>query len=194
MDLSKSVKLRQVASTLLISITLWLVTGIVTDAMARSRVGDERLLKAVFIYNFAKFTRWPNHSWKQADTPLTLCTIGHDSLIGALKRLKGKTIKGRSLVIQRLKDGQVPGSCNMLYVASSKRKRYRNIIDSIHNQPILTISQLPRFARTGGIIELYRKNNKIRFSINQSAAQKAGLKFSSRLLRSATLIKHEDAR
>lgn len=193
MDLIKLVKLRQVATKLLVCITLWLATAVVTVAIAKDHVGKERLLKAVFIYNFAKFTRWPNNAWGEEDAPLTLCTTGHDKLVGALKRLKGKTIKGRPLIIQRLKNEQVPESCNMLYVATSKQRRYSNIINSIRDKPVLTISKLPRFAHSGGIIELYRRNNRIRFSINQSVAHEAGLSFSSRLLRSAILIDHEDA-
>jgi hypothetical protein len=194
MDLSKSEKLRRLASTLLIVIATWLATGILPGANAKTHAGKERLLKAVFIYNFAKFTRWPDDSSREENAPLTLCTIGQDSLTGALKQLKGKTIKGRPLIIQRLADEQVPDRCNMLYVATSKRKHYRDIIDPIRNQPILTISQLPGFARSGGIIKLYRRNNRIRFSINQGTARAAGLKLSSRLLRSATLIEHGDAR
>ena len=45
------------------------------------------------------------------------------------------------------------------------------------------MSDLEDFAVAGGMIQFYLRNEKIRFEINQQAAEDAGLKIDARLLK-----------
>ena len=56
---------------------------------------------------------------------------------------------------------------------------------------ILTVSDIDRFAERGGIINFYKENNKVRFKINLNAAERAGTKISSQLLRLGTIVREE---
>jgi hypothetical protein len=51
----------------------------------------------------------------------------------------------------------------------------------------LTISEIEGFTQSGGIINFYIEESKIRFEINVGAAEKAGLKISSKLLKLAKI-------
>lgn len=51
---------------------------------------DERLLRAAFIYNFTKFTNWPENTEEEQGKPLFLCTTGIDKLVYAIDQLEGK--------------------------------------------------------------------------------------------------------
>ena len=157
-------------------------------AGAQKLTDDERLFKAAFIYNFAKFTSWPDDTWTNDDAPLILCTAGQDELIEDLKRLGGKIVKGRSVSIRPVKKQAAPGSCHVLYIAQSEKKRYAKILESVRKKPVLTVSELPRFGSSGGIVELYREKNKTRFIINIDSSREAGLTLSSRLLRLAVVV------
>ena len=53
---------------------------------------------------------------------------------------------------------------------------------------LLTVSDIPGFARQWGIVEFKMVGNKVRFEINHNAARKDGLKISSRLLRVADVV------
>ena len=143
---------------------------------------EERLFKAAFIYNFAKFTRWPENTWTTPDSPMLLCTAGKDELIDDLKRLGGKIVQGRPVIIQSLQSTESPENCNLLYIAQSEKKRFQSLLRSLQDKPVLTISELPQFARKGGMIKLYREEGRTHFTINLDAAKKSGLEFSSRLL------------
>ena len=61
-------------------------------------------------------------------------------------------------------------------------------------EPILTISELPNFVRSKGIIELYRGKNQTHFIVELEVARKAGLVLSSRLLSLAVVITREEPR
>jgi len=175
---------------LLICAGLWLLASTTHIAIAQNSAEEERLFKAAFIYNFAKFTRWPEHIWNGQDS-LTLCTAGKDELASDLKRLSGKMIKGHLVSIQPLKTVQTPEHCNLLYIAKSEKKRYADILKSVRNKPVLSISELPHFGRSGGIIELYREKGRTRLIINLGVARKSGLEISSRLLMLAKVIDKE---
>jgi len=148
------------------------------------QVSNERLFKAAFVYNFAKFTHWPDNE----NEKFQLCTIGHSPLINDLKQLQGKSIQGRTVNIKTIDQIQTARHCQLLYIATSEKDRYKNILDFTQSQPILTVSELSFFARNGGIIQFYRKNNKTRMVINLDSAHKAGLEISSRLLILAEII------
>lgn len=154
---------------------------------------DERLLKTAYIYNFAKFTRWPDGSFKQAETPLRLCTIGKNTLSADLKDLEGKKIQGHSVIVTAIEKPQQAKNCQALYIATRNSLNYKHILGVIKNWPVLSISEASYFARNGGIIQFYRKKGKTRLVINLNAAHKAGLEISSRLLILAEIIGGKDS-
>lgn len=168
---------------LLLCACLWLLANAASVAIARDTANDESLLKAAYIYNFAKFTRWPESALGAPGTPLSLCIAGSDELVDVLWKLSTKMIKGRPVILQTVDGMPTSGNCHMLYVASSEHKTHLDIIHTVRNQPILTISELPRFSNAGGMIELYRKNERLRFFINADAARAAGLEISPSLLK-----------
>ena len=172
----------------LICAACWLFAGAMPIALAGDNVEDVNLLKTAFIYKFSLFTHWPENTLNEKGAPLLLCVAGEDDLADALGQIKGKIIKGHPLGIQAIKDVQAPRNCHILFIAASEKKNLPSLIKAVSGQPVLTISELPRFASAGGIFELYRENGRIRFIINLGAARKAGLEISPNLLNLATVI------
>lgn len=152
---------------------------------------DQRLFKAAFIYNFAKFTRWPETSDVAKSSEIRLCTLGDDQLVNDLTRLKGKIIQDRSLVVKPLND---PNECDMLYIAASRSNDYLDILIITKEKPILTISEIKHFAQAGGIIELNHEKGQTHITANISAAHDNKLELSSRLLMLSNIVTSNDAR
>ncbi|MCW8919173.1 MAG: YfiR family protein [Gammaproteobacteria bacterium] len=177
----------------LFAIALWLSAVAATPAAAQSAIQDqeERLLKAAFIYNFAKFTRWPRAV--QEESPLTLCISGTDALVAELERLDGKRVGGAPLAIRLLQEGGDGSGCQLLYVAESERHRQAQILESLRGEPVLTVSCLSGFAPAGGVIELFREEGRVRFIINLRTARESGLELSSRLLRLGVVLGQQPA-
>lgn len=149
---------------------------------------DKGLLQSVFVYNFAKFTRWPMSAWSTPDAPLRLCIAGHDDLSDSLALLRGETVAARPIEIDRdVREGSL-SACHVLYVARSAKPRIAALLDEVADHPVLTVSRLARFADRGGIIQLYREDDRIRFRINIDAARRSGLQLSARLLELADVI------
>jgi len=163
-----------------------------SSALATTQQHDEeRLFKAAFIYNFVKFTDWPDKTLTHNERKLALCTLGKDLLISDLKLLGGKTIKKQRVDIQEIRNLKQTTNCNILYIAQSEKHHYRKFLAETTNKPILTISEINDFSSTGGIVELYQEKGRTRFIINLELARNAGLSISSRLLILARVIDSE---
>lgn len=177
----------------LICISLLLICCAPNIATAERSAENKDLIKAAFVYNFAKFTHWPENTWRKKSAPLNLCIAGRDKLADNLRKLTNKSIKGHPLSVLSLKYNPYAQNCHLLYIASSEIKGYREILATTHKKPILTISEIKGFSYSGGIIELYDDKGKNRFIINLQSANDAGIEFSARLLNLAIVINQEEA-
>ena len=63
------------------------------------------------------------------------------------------------------------------------------VLQSLGSAPVLTVGESDGFASAGGVIGLYMEGDKVRFEANPDAAQRAGLKLSSQILRLARLVR-----
>ena len=158
-------------------------------AAAANQDEEAQLLKAAYIYNFAKFTRWDETP--DAET-LKLCVFGNDSLSEALQRLAGKWVGERRIVIHAITDSKSVQACQILYFAMSERGDYREFVQALERQPVLTISEIEGFTSNGGMIELFHEAERIRFKINVNTVEQGGLAISSRLLKLAEIVRRKD--
>jgi hypothetical protein len=156
---------------------------------ANSSDSSEYLIKAGFIYNFAKLMQWPGSAFPQPDSPIVIGILGNDPFGATLDSvLAGKKVDARGFVVKHLKWGADIKSCNILYVSASEAPHLDDILHALKGLPILTIGQMPDFARRGGIVNFVIADDKVRFEVNVEAAKQADISISSRLLTLAKII------
>src|SRR5216117_3076753 len=87
-----------------------------------SRDSSEYLIKAGFIYNFAKFVEWPSTAFSQPDSPIMIGVLGTDPFGSVLDRLvEDKKIGQRGFVVKRYKWGKDLKDlkeCKILFVSA----------------------------------------------------------------------------
>jgi uncharacterized protein DUF4154 len=149
-------------------------------------------VKAVFLYNFAKFVEWPPDPPADVSDPFVIGIVGRDPFGDALEQtLRRKTLNGRPLAIKRFKDRQAARGCRVLFISASERKHLNALLTSLHGDPVLTVGDNESFAKAGGVIAFTLEDNRVRFEINVDAAQRAGLRISSKLLSLAKIVREE---
>jgi hypothetical protein len=148
----------------------------------------EYLIKAAILYNFAKFTRWPSAAFASTDAPLDLCVIGVDPFGKALATIDGKRVGQHTLRTRLIADAAQIASCHLLFVSASETDRLGDVLAAADGAAVLTVADLPEFARAGGMIALKVVEDRTRFDVNQSAADRAGLTLSAKLLRLAETV------
>jgi YfiR/HmsC-like len=143
----------------------------------------EAKIKVAFLFNFAKFVSWPEPEFSAQPT-ITICVSGESSLDNALAGLKGKSAQGRNVVVKRdVKLNQL-ASCHVVFICSADSTHVSKILNEV-GKGVLTVSDIPAFVESGGVIGLSVSDNKVAFDVNLDAAQQADLKISAQLLKVA---------
>lgn len=154
---------------------------------ARAADSIEYQLKAAFLYRFAQFTEWPAAALAGREQ-LTLCVLGEDPFGPALDGLAGNPVQQRRLAVQRLSDPQQLGHCHIVFLGAMRPEVLSQVLRRSRQLPVLTVADHKSFATAGGMIQFVIVNNRVQFEINSAAAERAGLKLSSHLLKLARTL------
>ena len=155
----------------------------VNSASAQTEEG----IKAAFVYNFAKFTKWPTNAFTSDTTPITVGFVGADSLADVFEKIvSGKSIAGRDFTIKRFAGAAGVENCHMVFASDTQAAA---VISATTGKPILTIGDSESFSSAGGMINLVKNGAKIRFDIDFTTVQPSQLKLDSRLCQLARNIK-----
>jgi hypothetical protein len=143
-------------------------------------------VKAVYLYQFGKFVHWPDPS----GGGFPICILGSDPFGPTLdSTVRGETLDGKKLTVRRISSADQDSGCRILFISSTEEHRLASILSALNGRPVLTVSDIRDFVDRGGMIQFLVEGEKVRFEVNRAAAERAGLTFSSDLLRVAKLVK-----
>ena len=150
--------------------------------------------KALYLFNFAKYTEWPKEAFSDDSAPFVLGILGQDPFRSDIDIIKGKVIKGRKLVIKYFRSVEEVTGCHLLFICSSETNNLAQILQALDHSHILTIAEAEGFLEQRGMINLVPEQKSpgtqvVSFEINQAAAEKANLKLDAQLLRLAKKTK-----
>jgi len=146
-------------------------------------------VKAVYLLNFLKFVQWPDSAFASPDSPITICILGRDPFGSTIDSVvQDEQVEGRKVVVRRI--SEPPAShkaCQLIFAAGNPRET-APLLASLRPGE-LTVGEGETFVREGGMIAFILENRRVRFDINRSAAEEAGLVLSSKLLSVARAVK-----
>ena len=144
---------------------------------------NESQVKAMFVYNFLKFVEWPADTSVGAKDPFIVLIIGEGATADATERfLESKTIGDRPLVVRRVRWDQSLTGARAAFIVEQDAKKLRRVLEAAATAGVLTIGEGESFTTRGGVIGLLVEDRKVRFDVDTTAAQVAGLRVSSKLL------------
>lgn len=151
---------------------------------------DENDLVIAYLERFTRFIS--NDKFPEFDNPSLPFniyvygknTFGND-LVDAYKTQK---IKNRAVKISYVDNIESIKNANLIYINISSISEITTIVDYANHKGILTISYSKGFAEKGVHINLYNKDNRLRFEVNLKSAQAAGFSISHLLLSNAKLV------
>jgi len=158
-------------------------------AGTQAQSATEYQLKAAYLFNFARFIEWPPSSFSDASAPLRICVLGRDPFGEELRNITNqKTVNGRKLAVNEVVDLRQARSCQILFIASSGQIPLQQILEGLGGASVLTVGDSKGFAEQGGMINFVLQNDRVQFEVNRKAAERAGLKVSSKLLSVAKFV------
>lgn len=154
-----------------------------------TRPSREHEIKAAAFRNIIAFTEWPETTFGSEDSPLVIGVLGRGEIATLLEEFIGsETWRGRNVVVRPVSNPIEARSCHALYIAQSERARWLGMNGQLAGAPILTVSDIPDFARKGGTVEFAIQRNKLRLIVNLRATRDCGLTISSKVLRLSDVI------
>lgn len=157
-------------------------------AQPRTKASREYEVKAVFLYNFARFVEWPVERGKDAEV-FVIGVLGDDPFGELLdEAVRGERVGSRRLQVKRVAGIEEATQCDQVFIARSEQHRLGEILKQLGTRPILTVSDIPQFAEQGGIVGLVSSGGRTKIRINLEAAKAAELSISSKLLRPAEIV------
>ena len=150
--------------------------------------------RALYLFNFAKYTEWPKESFADDAAPFVLGILGADPFGKDIDIIKGKSIKNRKLDVQYFSTAEEARDCHILFISPSEKDRLAEILRALQNSSILTVSEIEGFIDQHGMVNLAEEKmaeekKRLIFEINQAAAEKVKLKLDARLLQLAKVRK-----
>jgi hypothetical protein len=151
---------------------------------------NEYQVKAAYLYNFARFVKWPAGIAADKGDSFAVCVLGHDPFGLTLDAtLAGEALDGKPVVIRRIARPQDAADCRILFVSSTEEHHLKEILAAIDQASVLTVSDIPGFSRRGGIIQFIAEGDRVRFEINLASAENVRLVLSSELLKVAAIVR-----
>ena len=164
----------------ILGLGFWLVLG----PMHALQAETEDALKASYLYKFTKFIEWPPETGQNQ----IFCILGEEKSDLFREALAGKQSQGQPIILVDARRRSDLRTCRVLYIDSAESWKSTALLQELQGKPVLTVSDAPGFAAQGGMIELQREGEHLRFSLNRIAALKAGLIFSAPLLELAVRL------
>jgi hypothetical protein len=174
-------------------LTALVIVGIlfgVSGLPAQKSKPQEYEVKATYLYNFARFVQWPSSSAAAKSDSFAICVLGEDPFGRALDTIvAGESIDGKAALAKRVSKPQDAVSCRVLYISSSEDSRLKEVLAALDKSGVLTVSDIPQFSRRGGMIQFVLDGDNVRFEVNRTIAENAGLTLSSELLKVAVTVR-----
>jgi hypothetical protein len=151
-------------------------------APATGPVVEERN-KAAYLQQLLGYVEWPTGTFLNVDTPMVVGVVGAEPVFAELQRLSHlRPSGGRVLQVRRLLPNDTVEGLHVLFLGNEGEAVRREWIERLRDAPVLVVSERAAGLPPGAMVNLVTTQGRQRFEASPEAAERVGLKFSSRLL------------
>lgn len=176
----------KIAASFIVAVPFVLAPALAASGQTNQLHLYEETIKAGLVYNFLKYTAWPEHSGDKR--ALRVCLYGGAPLNGNLDLLQGKMAQQSTINILKINNVAEMASCNLVFINRNKQASLPEILRFLGGKPVLTISDMDQFADRGGMVEMTMEDQHVALYINKGALDHAGLNIQDRLLKLAKQV------
>ncbi len=142
--------------------------------------------KAAFLYRFCLMVKWPAEM-ESGDFKIGI--IGETPVKKELEVFaSSRKINGRKIVIQSFSGAEAIGKCNILFLSKNAKGAIAQLSSKAADKGTMILAESPGFAKKGAAINFLVSGGKLKFELNASTMEKAGLRASGELKGLAILV------
>jgi len=163
--------------------------ALVVCAPASAQPLEEYDVKAAFLYRFTHFVEWPDEAFASADSPLSLCIVGHDPFEGTLAQIvAGESVGGHPLEVRQVADPSRAEGCHLVFLSRWEDPAWVARLPDGGAARRLTVGETGEFLAEGGLMRFDVRGGRVRLEVSRSALERTELRISSKLLNLADLV------
>ena len=164
-----------------------LVAAVAIAAPGRASEGlqlAEQKIKAGLLYNFLKYTAWP-----QSHPIVAVCLFGGDPFDGHLAPMNGRTVNQSTIEVRAIETVDQARTCALVFVNAERKALWPELKAALGGKDVLTVSDFDGFTSAGGMIEFTHFDERVGVEINVDAVTAAHLTVEDRLLKLASAVR-----
>lgn len=148
----------------------------------------ERRVKAAFLYKFLGYAEFPPGAFLDGASPVTIGVVGADDLAADLARVvAGRSVNNRPVQVRILRENDVQVPLHLLFVGGMDPLRVGRTVHQA-SAAMLVVTECEDGLRQGSVINFRVIDERVRFDVSLDAAERNGIKLSSRLLTVANRV------
>ena len=168
----------------------WLLAAACAGPAAAAPASQiEYQLKAGYLYNFAKFIEWPAPPLAAGAAFRVGVLVDENACAIIADTLRGRMIGDHPIEVVLLTPDSDPTGCRVVFVPRASSLTPAQFRERRPDAPVLLVGEKDGFAAAGGEIGFVPRGDNLRYQVNLSAAQRAGLKLSARLASLAEIVR-----
>ena len=173
-----------------LALLIYIAAGIGVASRASGQgISREYKLKAVYLYKFATYVKWPKpHA---STSPFVIGILGPDPVGADLRKIaQVKKIDGRPIEVRNYQKIEEINNCQILFMSRAvTSETQKAAIKLLLKKNVLLVGETKEFLNLGGVINFVILENRVQIHISESAYKKENLEVSAQLLRIATVVK-----
>lgn len=177
--------------TLACAAALGVLATALPPAQAQSAVANtalERRVKAAFLYKFLGYAEFPPGAFFDGTSPVIIGVTGSEDLAAELARVvAGRTINNRPVIVRALRDTEVHVPLHLLFIGGTDQARVGRLVRQATSS-MLVVTECENGLQQGSVINFRIIEERVRFDVSLEAAERNGIKLSSRLLTVANRV------
>lgn len=151
-----------------------------------SRV-EEYEARAAFLLSLAKFTEWPAETLPPGE-PFVIGVLGEGPLTSALESLAPPILQGHRVIIRTYRTASEVQPCAILYFPATEERHLGGLQSRLAGHGVLTVGETSFFLGSGGIVQVFSEDGRLRFALNRTALDRSKLRMSAQVQRLAKRV------
>jgi hypothetical protein len=149
---------------------------------------SEAAVKAAYLYRFAGYVDWPDEA--SSSEPFTIAVLGSPAVARELKGLlPNHYVNNRPAQVREVTGVRDLGRPQILFVGAGYANALRVIMPAVGRKPMLLVTDEDDGLNQGSVLNFVTVDQRVRFEVSLTAADRLQLKISSELLAVAVRVR-----
>jgi len=156
---------------------------------ADAPVVEASRVKAAYLIKFTRYVSWSPERLPAADTPLVIGVSSEGVVSRDLDAEIRKLVNDRPIRWKKVSSPEEAVACHLVFLTQLEASEAITWLEKLRDLPVLTVVDTGKVDGTGAVIRLIMEGKRLRFDIDCEAMERAGLRISADMLRSARAVK-----